>query len=95
MGKFRLVSWWVIFFFWGSGEEQGGNAPSLQIFLAIRPRVSEDGKIPGYFFAGKLGEIFVFFAVVVTIFCICWYICYLNITIIIITIIIIIIYGWC
>ena len=66
------------FFFLG-----GGDAPSLQIFWAIRPRVCGDGEFPGDFLAGKLGEIIVFFAVL--------YIYLFIITIIIIIIIIMII----
>ena len=43
----------------------------------IRPRVCGHGAFHGDFLAGELGEIFVFFAVAVTIFCICQYVCYL------------------
>ena len=46
----------VFFFFWrGRGREggRGEGAPSLQIFLTIRPRVCGDGAFPGDFLAGN------------------------------------------
>ena len=78
--EWRSFAWFPakgIFFF------LGGDAPSLQIFWAIRPRVCGDGEFPGDFLAGKLAEIIVFFAVL--------YIYLFIITIIIIIIIIMII----
>ena len=44
------------FFFGGGGDERGRGvegAPSLQIFLTIRPRVCGDGAFPGDFLAGN------------------------------------------
>ena len=80
---------------WGSFAwvPSGGTffycAPSLQIFWAILPRLSGDSPFPGDFPAGELGEIFVFCAVVLTIFFAFYLFIYLFVTIIIIVIIII------
>ena len=68
------MAWFLGVFFWGGGGRgvrEGEGVPSLQNFWAIHPRVCGDGAFPGGFLAGELGENFVFFAVVATIFCIC------------------------
>ena len=56
MGKFHVVFRDILFFLAGAGTRGGAGgegAPSLQIFLTIRPRVCGDGAFPGDFLAGN------------------------------------------
>ena len=58
MGKFRVVFRDILFFFGRVGGKGGGRggvegAPSLQIFLAIRPRVCGESAFPEDFLAGN------------------------------------------
>ena len=59
-------------------------------FWAIHPSVCGDSAFPGDFLAGELGENFVFWAVVVTIFFFIIYLCIYSYIVIIIIIIILV-----
>ena len=68
---FPLGNIYVYIFFFGGGRWGEGREVGRGEMAAIHPRFCGHSAFPGDFLAGELGEMFVFCAVVVTIFYIC------------------------